>query len=73
MQEAQQKKAKVGAFTVVDNATRFWLNNFAQEILPITNTKGQRKHFEEKEMALQLISSSREKSMVVGNSMYTSQ
>ena len=52
MRDAQQKKAKIDAFKMLDNETGFWLKDFCQKILPAKFREGQKEYFGKKGMSL---------------------
>ena len=45
MKDAQQKRAKIDAFTNLSDNTAFWLKDFCQKILPVRYREGQREYF----------------------------
>ena len=52
IRDAQQKKAKVDAFDVIDHVIAFWLKDFAQKILSIKYREGQKEYFGKKGMSM---------------------
>ena len=52
MRDAQQKKAKIDAFKLLDKETGFWLKDFCQKILPAKFREGQKQYFGKKGMSL---------------------
>ena len=52
MRDAQQKKAKIDAFSKLDSETGFWLKDFCQKILPVKFREEQKEYFGKKGMSL---------------------
>ena len=52
VRDTQQKKVKTDAFNDLDKSSAFWLQDFAQKVLPVKFREGQREYFGERGMTL---------------------
>ena len=50
--DPQRKKVKSYVFNDLDKSSAFWLQDFAQKVLPVKFWEGQRKYFGERRMSL---------------------
>ena len=52
IRDAQQKKAKLYAYDIINQECAFWLKDFAQKIIPVRYREGQKEYFGKKGMSM---------------------